>query len=74
MKQVIDFILYKDNPMYSYIMNDSRSQKDLYNQSLYEANQIKDKTGKWPSYKKLEKLMKTKTNLDGDINYKKSKA
>jgi len=48
----------------------SRVAKDLYNQALFEVNAHYEKTREILSYLKLEKRMKTKINLEGNINYR----
>lgn len=65
---------------YSYNINNSEQllglcqiSKELYNQALYEIkSNLKD--DKFIFYNELEKIMKTKVNLNNEINYKKLKA
>jgi putative transposase len=44
--------------------------KNLYNQALFEVKAHYSKTGKTLSYPELDKIMKTKANLEGSINYR----
>jgi len=48
----------------------SRVSKDLYNQALFEVKEHYEETGEILSYLKLERRMKTKINLEGNINYR----
>lgn len=48
----------------------SRITKNLYNQALFEVKAHYEKTGKILSSNQLDKLMKSKQNLDGKINYR----
>jgi putative transposase len=48
----------------------SQVSKDLYNQALFEIKCNYEKTGKILSYYELNAKMKTKMNLQGDINYR----
>lgn len=52
------------------LSNWTRTAKNLYNQALYlvKKQYEQDKTFLW--YKDLDKVMKTVTNLEGDINYR----
>ena len=47
---------------------------NLYNQAMYEFRQTLDKENRWLSYGDLDKLMKEKTNMEGQVNYKLLKA
>ena len=47
---------------------------NLYNQAMYEFRQTLDKENRWLSYGELDKLMKEKTNMEGQVNYKLLKA
>lgn len=47
---------------------------NLYNQAMYEFRQTLDRENRWLSYGDLDKLMKEKTNMDGQVNYKMLKA
>lgn len=47
---------------------------NLYNQAMYEFRQTLDKEDKWLFYQDLDKLMKEKLNLEGEVNYKLMKA
>lgn len=51
-----------------------RVSNNLYNQAMYEFRQTLDKENKWLSYGELDKLMKEKTNMEGQVNYKLLKA
>jgi len=48
----------------------SRVSKDLYNQALFEVKTHFQETGKILSYPELDRIMKTKTNLEKEINYR----
>ena len=48
--------------------------KCLYNQAIYEEKQSYKKGEGFLSYKRLNEILKTKVNLDGDINYRLLKA
>ncbi len=45
------------------------TSRDLYNQTLYQARQEFFRSGTFPSYGELDRLMKTVRNLDGVTNY-----
>lgn len=47
---------------------------NLYNQAMYEFRQTLDKENRWLSYGDLDKLMKEKTNMEGQVSYKLLKA
>lgn len=47
---------------------------NLYNQAMYEFRQTLDRENRWLSYGDLDKLMKEKTNMEGQVNYKLLKA
>ena len=47
---------------------------NLYNQAMYEFRQTLDKENRGLSYGDLDKLMKEKTNMEGQVNYKLLKA
>lgn len=47
---------------------------NLYNQAMYEFRQTLDRENRWLSYSDLDKLMKEKTNVEGQVNYKLLKA
>lgn len=51
-----------------------RVSNNLYNQAMYEFRQTLEKEDKWLFYADFDKLMKNKTNLEGQINYKLLKA
>lgn len=47
---------------------------NLYNQAMYEFRQTLEREGKWLFYQDLDKLMKEKPSLEGQVNYKLLKA
>lgn len=47
---------------------------NLYNQAMYEFRQTLDRENRWLSYGDLDKLMKEKTNMEDQVNYKLLKA
>lgn len=51
-----------------------RVSNNLYNQAMYEFRQSLEKENKWLFYADFDKLMKNKTNLEGQVNYKLLKA
>lgn len=55
------------------ILEMCKISKNLYNQSLYEVNKALEKN-KFLFYSDLDKIMKTKYNLEGTINYRLLKA
>ena len=59
-----------DKTIYPQLKEMSRVSKDLYNQALFEVKTHYEETGKTLSYVELDTLMKTKINLEGDINYR----
>ena len=59
-----------DKRIYPTLKEMSRVSKNLYNQALFEIKSNYEKIGKILSYLELDILMKTKMNLDGDINYR----
>ena len=67
--------------VYKYNINSDNSllnlcliSKNLYNQALYEINQSLKNDNKFLFYSDLDKIMKFKTNLENEINYKLLKA
>lgn len=48
--------------------------KELYNQALYEVNRSLEETGKFLFYDDLNRIMRTKLNLENEVNYRKLKA
>ncbi len=50
------------------------TSRDLYNQTPYQARQEFFRSGTFPSYGELDRLMKTVRNLDGVTNYRFLKA
>jgi putative transposase len=67
--------------VYKYNINSDNSllnlcliSKNLYNQALYEINQSLKNDNKFLFYSDLDKIMKSKTNLENEINYKLLKA
>jgi len=70
MRLTFSFRIDKNDKVYSYLLNMSRISKNLYNQALFEVKKHYEKTGEILSYLHLDKLMKTKTNLEGNINYR----
>jgi putative transposase len=69
MKLVYCFDINNDNRLLELF----KISKDLYNQSLYEIK-TSLKEDKFIFYNELEKIMKTKTNLENEVNYRKLKA
>jgi len=66
--------------VYSFdINNDARLlsmckvSKELYNQALYEVRHSLEETGKFLFYDDLNRIMKTKLNLENEVNYRKLK-
>ena len=51
-----------------------RVSNNLYNQAMYEFRQTLEKGNRWLFYQDLNKLMKEKPNLEGQVNYKLLKA
>jgi putative transposase len=51
-----------------------KASKELYNQALYEVNRSLEETGKFLFYEDLNKIMRTKLNLENEVNYRKLKA
>ena len=59
-----------DKEIYPTLKEMSKVSKDLYNQALFEVKARFQETGEILSYPKLDRIMKTKTNLEGSINYR----
>ena len=59
-----------DKTIYPALLLMSKASKDLYNQALFEVKNHYEQTGEILSYSALDKIMKTKTNLSGSINYR----
>jgi len=69
MRLIYSFRIDKNDKVYSELEAMSKVSKDLYNQALFEVKKQKE-TGKTLSYIELDRIMKTKVNLDGNINYR----
>ena len=74
MRYVYKFILNPDSVTRTKLVEWCSVSKCLYNQALYEVKQSLEKGEGFLFYNELEKIMKTKTNLDGNINYRLLKA
>lgn len=74
MQYVYRFILNTDVSTKNALVEMCSVSKCLYNQALYEIKQTLEKENKFLFYQDLDKIMKTKTNLDGNINYRLLKA
>jgi len=71
MRLVYSFRIDKnDKTIYPKLEEMSRISKDLYNQALFEVKTHYKETGKILSYLSLDEIMKTKSNLEGNINYR----
>jgi putative transposase len=70
MRLSFSFRVDKNDKIYSKLWRMSQVSKDLYNQALFEIKCNYEKTGKILSYYELNAKMKTKMNLQGDINYR----
>lgn len=70
MRQVYKFRIDKNDEVYAKLKEMSRAAKDLYNQALWEIKEHYRETGKILSYEELDKIMKTKENLEGKVNYR----
>jgi len=70
MRLSFSFRVDKNDKIYSKLWRMSQVSKDLYNQALFEIKCNYEKTGKILSYYELDAKMKTKMNLQGDINYR----
>ena len=56
------------------LLNLCKISKDLYNQALYEIRTSLSESNRFIFYSELEKIMKNKVNLEGEINYRLLKA
>lgn len=74
MQYVYKFILNPDSVTRKKLVEWCFVSKCLYNQALYEVKQSLEKGEGFLFYNDLEKIMKTKTNLEGNINYRQLKA
>lgn len=70
MQYVYKFILNTDINTRRILLWWCRASKNLYNQSLYEIKKSLKDENKFLFYSDLEKMMKSKQNLEGDINYR----
>ena len=70
MRLVYSFRIDKNDKVYPSLEKMSRISKDLYNQALFEVKEHQKATGEILSYPELDKRMKAKRNLSGDINYR----
>ena len=80
MRLIYSFRIDKNDKVYSELETMSKVSKDLYNQALFEVKKhyaeglqsdgTAEETGKTLSYVELDRIMKTKVNLDGNINYR----
>jgi len=69
MQLVYKFIL-KDETAKEKLLQQCTIAKNLYNQALYVLKKELEENNKWLSYYDLDKIMKSTTNLNGEINYK----
>ena len=68
-------LIYSFNiPYNEEIYNLCKVSKNLYNQALYIVKKELKENGNWLWYSDLNTIMRTMTNLDGDINYNLLKA
>jgi len=70
MRLIYSFRIDKNDKVYSELEAMSKVSKDLYNQALFEVKKHYEEIGKTLSYIELNRIMKTKVNLDGNINYR----
>lgn len=70
MRQVYKFRIDENDEVYAKLKKMSRVAKDLYNQALWEIKEHYRETGKTLSYQELDKMMKTRENLEGTVNYR----
>jgi putative transposase len=70
MRLVYKIKIDKNDKVYRELERMSRVSKDLYNQALFEVKEHQKETGEILGYCSLDKLMKTKPNLEGNINYR----
>jgi putative transposase len=69
MRLVYSFRIDPSDKVFPDLERMSRVSKDLYNQALFEVKSHYEKTKEILSYSELDRLMKTKTNIEGEINY-----
>ena len=76
MRLVYSFRIDSSDGVFHDLEKMSRTSKNLYNQALFEIKAHHEKKGherlqgKLLSYPELDKIMKTRTNLEGSINYR----
>lgn len=63
-----------DIPHSERLDNLCKVSNNLYNQGMYEFRQTLERENRWLFYEDLDALMKNKTNLEGQVNYKLMKA
>lgn len=63
-----------DIPLNERLCSLCKVSNNLYNQAMYEFRQVLDREKRWLSYGDLDRIIKEKKNLDGDINYRLLKA
>lgn len=63
-----------DIPLNEKLCSLCKVSNNLYNQAMYEFRQVLDREKRWLSYGELDRMMKEKKNLDGDIDYRLLKA
>ena len=61
---------FKFYPEETFLVQQCKISKNLYNQTLYAVKQELDKNGKWLRYSQLNNLMRKTVNLEGTINYR----
>lgn len=74
MQYVYKFIVHTDAEIREKLVQWCFVSKCLYNQAIYEEKQSYKKEEGFLPYKRLDEILKTKVNLDGDINYRLLKA
>lgn len=70
MREVYKFRIDANDEIYAKLKKMSRVAKDLYNQTLWEIKEHYRKAGGVLSYEQLDKIMKSKENLEGKVNYR----
>jgi len=70
MQYVYKFILNSNIDTRNALLGWCRASKNLYNQALYEIKKSLKDENKFLFYSDLEKMMKSKQNLEGGINYR----
>lgn len=70
MQLVEYFYLDNKNESFERLTELSNAAKNLYNQALYTVIEYYKNNNKFLFYKDLDKIMKTITNLEGNINYR----